>query len=46
MARDLLCYWATEHLNVRQQELTGLLNITQSAVSMAVARGRTQAEEQ
>jgi chromosomal replication initiation ATPase DnaA len=27
-ARDLLCYWTTEYLNVRQQELAGLLNIT------------------
>jgi predicted transcriptional regulator len=44
-ARDLLCYWATEHLNVRQRELAGLLNITQSAVSMAAGRGRIQAEE-
>jgi len=45
-ARDLLCYWATEYLNLRQRELAGLLNITQSAVSMAVARGRMQAAEQ
>jgi REP element-mobilizing transposase RayT len=45
-ARDLLCYWATEYLNVRQRELSGLFNITQSAVSMAAARGRIQAEEQ
>ena len=44
-ARDLLCYWATEHLNVKQQELAGLLNITQSAVSMAAGRGRIKAEE-
>ncbi len=27
-----------EYLNVRQRELTGLLNITQSAVSMASDR--------
>jgi hypothetical protein len=44
-ARDLLCYWATEHLNVRQREMAGLLNITQSAVSMAAGRGRIQTEE-
>ena len=45
-ARDLLCYWATEYLNVKQRELAGLLNITQAAVSMAAGRGRIQAEEQ
>jgi REP element-mobilizing transposase RayT len=44
-ARDLLCYWATEYLNVKQRELAGLLNITQSAVSMAAGRGRIRAEE-
>jgi len=41
----MLCYWATEYLNVKQLELAGLLNITQSAVSMAVERGSIQAEE-
>lgn len=45
-ARDLLCYWATEYLNVKQQELAGLLNITQAAVSMSAGRGRIQADEQ
>ncbi|MFO7665605.1 MAG: transposase [Desulfobacterales bacterium] len=45
-ARDLLCYWATEYLNMKQLELAGLLNITQSAVSMSVGRGRILAEEQ
>jgi hypothetical protein len=44
--RGLLCYWATEYLNIRQRELVGLLNITQSPVSMEVARNRIQAEEQ
>jgi len=44
-ARDLLCCWATEHLNVRQQELAGLLNITQSPVSMAAGRGRVLDDE-
>jgi hypothetical protein len=44
-ARDLLCYWATEYLNVRQRELSGLLNITQSAVSMAAGLGWIRAEE-
>jgi hypothetical protein len=44
-ARDMLCYWATEYLNVRQRELSWLLNITQSAVSMAAGRGRIRAEE-
>ena len=44
-ARDLLCYWATEYLNVKQRELAGLLNITQSAVSMAAERGRILAED-
>jgi hypothetical protein len=34
-----------EYLSVRQRELSGLLNITQSAVSMAAGRGRIQAEE-
>lgn len=45
-ARDLLCYWAAEYLNMKQRELAGLLNITQSAVSMAAGRGRRLAEEQ
>ena len=36
---------AGEYLRVRQRELSGLLNITQSAVSMAAGRGRIQAEE-
>jgi hypothetical protein len=44
--RDLLCYWATEYLNLRQRKLAGLLNITQSPVSMEVARSRIRAEEQ
>ncbi|MBU2621076.1 MAG: transposase [Proteobacteria bacterium] len=44
-ARDLLCYWATEYLNVKQRELAELLNITQSAVSMAAERGRILAED-
>lgn len=44
-ARDLLCYWATEYLNVKQRELAVLLNITQSAVSMAAGRGRIRAAE-
>lgn len=44
-ARDLLCYWATEYLAVKQRELAGLLNVTQSAVSMSVVRGRQYAEE-
>jgi len=45
-ARELLCYWATEHLSVKQLELSELLNITQPAVSMAAARGRLTAEDQ
>ena len=34
-----------EYLSVRQQELSGLLNITQLAVSMAAGRGRIRVEE-
>jgi REP element-mobilizing transposase RayT len=45
-ARDLTCYWATEHLNIKQSELAAIFNITQPAVSMSVARGRKQAEEE
>mgnify|MGYP006957742628 CR=1 FL=1 len=38
-------YWAAEFLNVKQQELSVLFNITQSEVSMAARRGPGQAEE-
>jgi predicted XRE-type DNA-binding protein len=34
-----------KYLNMRQRELSELLNITQSAVSMAAGRGRVRAEE-
>ncbi|MBA3036322.1 MAG: transposase [Desulfobacterium sp.] len=44
-ARDLLCYWATEYLGVKQRELSELLNVTQSAISMSTVRGRLHAEE-
>jgi hypothetical protein len=44
-ARDLLCFWATEYLGIKQLELSELLNITQPAVSMAAGRGRYYAEE-
>ena len=43
--RKISRYWAAEFLNVRQQELSVLLNITQSAVSMAAGRGPEQTEE-
>ena len=36
---------AGEYLNTRQRELSGLLNITQSAVSMAAGRGRVLVDE-
>jgi putative transposase len=45
-ARDLLCFWATEYLGIKQLELSELLNITQPAVSMAATRGRFMAENQ
>ena len=39
-ARSMLCYWATDHLGIRQTQLAEALNLTQPAVSQAVRRGR------
>jgi putative transposase len=39
-ARSILCYWATEKLGVTQSQLALLLNLTPSAISYAVKRGR------
>ena len=38
-ARSLLCYWATEYLDISQIELTKILKLSQPAVSQAVYRG-------
>ena len=43
--REITRCWAAEFLNVRQQKLSVLLNITQPAVSMAAGRGPEQTEE-
>jgi REP-associated tyrosine transposase len=39
-ARSLLCYWATNELGLSQAALSQRLELSQSAVSIAVARGR------
>jgi putative transposase len=39
-ARSILCYWATDKLGVRQSQVALLLNLTQSAITHAVRRGR------
>jgi putative transposase len=38
-ARDLLCYWATAELGVKQSQLAETLGLTQPAISVAVKRG-------
>jgi len=39
-ARSILCFWATDQLGITQTELSRMLNLTQSAISHAVRRGR------
>jgi putative transposase len=39
-ARSLLCYWATNELGISQSALSKRLELSPSAVSLAVARGR------
>ena len=43
-ARSILCFSATNHLGVSQTELGRILNLTQSAISHAVQRGRALEE--
>ena len=43
-ARSILCYWASDKIGVTQSELALLLNLTQSAISHAVRRGRMLVE--
>ncbi len=38
-ARDLLCYWATTEIGVKQNQLATTLGLTQPAISIAVKRG-------
>lgn len=44
LARSILCFWATNHLGDSQTELGRILNLTQSAISHAVRRGRALIE--
>ena len=39
-ARSLLCYWATNDLGISQSALSKKLELSPSAVSLSVARGR------
>jgi hypothetical protein len=39
-ARSLLCFWATRELGMSQTDLAQRLQLTQSAVSQAIQRGR------
>lgn len=43
-ARSLFCYWATNELGISQSALSNSLELSPSAVSIAVARGRKLAE--
>jgi len=43
-ARSLLCFWATDKLGLTQSQLALLLNLTPSAISHAVRRGRILVE--
>jgi len=43
-ARSILCFWATDHLGITQSQLARVLNLTQSAISHAVRRGRKLVE--
>jgi REP element-mobilizing transposase RayT len=45
-ARSLLCYWATNELGISQSALSKRLELSPSAVSIAVVRGRKLAREQ
>jgi putative transposase len=44
-ARSILCFWAKDELGMTQRELALALNLTPSAISHAVKRGRTLVEE-
>ncbi len=44
-ARSILCYWATEKLDIPQTQLAQLLRRTQAAISYAVRRGKVIVEE-
>lgn len=44
-ARDLLCYWTTDELGLKQSEIAKRLGMTQTAVSMAKRRGKIFANE-
>jgi len=44
-ARSILCFWAKEELGMTQRELALELNLTPSAISHAVKRGRTLVEK-
>ncbi len=43
-ARSILTYWATDQLGITQAKLAAKLNLTQSAISHAVRRGRILVE--
>lgn len=45
LARDLLCYWGTSQLGTSQAWLSKKLGLSQSAVSLSVARGRRVVKE-
>ena len=44
-ARSLLCYWATSELGVSQAWLSKKLKLSQPAISLSVARGRSIANK-
>jgi REP element-mobilizing transposase RayT len=44
-ARSLMCYWATSELGITQAWLSKRLKLSQPAISLSVARGRTIAVE-
>ena len=45
VARDLLCFWASQELGMSATDLAKRLNLTQPAVSIGVRRGEKIAIE-
>lgn len=44
-ARSIVCYWATRYLGTEQIRLANMFNLSQPAISQAVARGKELVKE-
>ncbi|MBN1625369.1 MAG: transposase [Deltaproteobacteria bacterium] len=44
-ARSIVCYWATQYLGTEQTRLAKMFNLSQPAISQAVARGKKLVKE-